>query len=418
MTEKPTFEKGRQHAFFRIQNKVGAVLDRWNIHLPLTNLDEDNLFRTARRSTGLEDFGPDFFREPFHVMLEAAKSEGHLSWNGRRAARQVLMGGLKLRLWTQEAIRRNPDILDQPVRKPLIVVGAPRTGTTLMNHLLALDPDARPLLMWEALTPTPWRYRRNARLDPRRALCAQFIRLSKRLVPELAIAHDFGHDIPDECQWLFWPTFIWPPAMVLPSYRTWLRQQPESLYDQLYAEYRRTLQMLHWQRPAEGHWVLKSPLHAWALPALMKAVPEANVVQTHRNLREVIPSFCSLGAILASMYTEAIEAEKVGPVAMEFARDTIERIVKSREQIDPSRLCDVNFKHLVADPVGTVRGIYDKLGYTFTPEFEARIRRFLAEKPASSRPRHVYSMEQFRLDPAAIANDFAAYHRQFGLEEA
>lgn len=416
MSFEPTFQKGRQHPFLRFQNRCGAALDRWNIHLSVTNLDEDDLYRTAMRSTGLTNFGAEFFREPFHQMLEAAKAEGHLTWNGRRSTRMALVGGLRIRLRTQESIVRFPEILEQPVRRPLIVVGAPRTGTTLMNHLLALDPAARPLMMWEGFGPTPWRYRRDGRGDPRRAISKITVPLAKHFYPELGIVHDFGPDTPDECQWLFWPTFVWPACIVLPSYRAWLLRQPESLYDQVYGEYRRALQMLHWQRPATGHWVLKSPLHAWAIPALMRALPEACVVQTHRNLREVIPSFCSLGSVLTTIYTDAVEPKKVGPFAMQFTRDSVERILRSRDEIDPARLCDVNFAALVKDPVGTVRAIYDKSGHVFTPEHEERIRRFLVEKPASSRPKHIYSMEQFGLDGDTIDREFADYHRRFGLE--
>jgi hypothetical protein len=351
-------------------------------------------------------------------MLEAAKAEGHLTWNGRRSARLALTSGLKIRLKTLETIRRFPEILAEPVRRPIIVVGAPRTGTTLMNHLLALDPEARPLMMWEGMAPTPWKYRRDGRGDPRPKIANYTIPLSKRIVPELAIVHDFGPDVPDECQWLFWPTFVWPACIVLPSYRAWLLAQPESLYDRVYAEYRRALQMLHWQRPATGHWVLKSPLHAWAIPSLLRSVPEARVVQTHRHLREVIPSFCSLGSVLCTIYTDAIEPQKVGPHAMTYTHDAVDRIMKSRDEIDPARHCDVNFAQLVKDPIGTVRTIYDKFGHTVTPEYEERIRRFLAEKPAASRPKHVYSMEQFGLDGEAIDREFETYHRRFGLEKA
>lgn len=415
MNAAPTFQKGKQHAFFRVQNRVGKVLDRWNINLPITNLDEEYLFRKATHSTGLTDFGPDFFREPLHVMLEAAKTEGHLTWSGRRSTRIAALAGLKLRLWTQEAVRRNPDILKQPVRRPLIVVGAPRTGTTLMNHLLSLDPAARPLMMWEAFGPTPWRYRRDGKGDPRRMICKASLHISKKVVPELAIVHDFGCDTPDECQWLFWPTFVWPASIVMPSYRAWLLKQPDSLYEKVYGEYRRAIQMLHWQRPAQGHWVLKSPLHAWALPSLMKMVPEAFVVQTHRNLRDVIPSFCSLGSVLATIYTDAIEPKKVGPIAMDLARIAVDRVMEYHKTIDTSRLINVSYAKLVADPIGHVRTIYEKFGYEFTPEFEERIRRFLAEK-SSNRPKHVYSMEQFNLDGTAIDREFAAYHQHFGLE--
>ena len=100
---------------------------------------------------------------------------------------------------------------------------------------------------------------------------------------------------------------------------------------------------------------------------------------------------------------------------MKLARIAVDRILDYHPKLDTSRACDVNYEKLVADPVGNVRAIYDKFGYEFTPEFEERLRRFMAEKSAN-RPKHFYSMEQFNLDGAEIAREFAAYHQQFGLE--
>jgi hypothetical protein len=175
--------------------------------------------------------------------------------------------------------------------------------------------------------------------------------------------------------------------------------------------------MLHWQRPAKGHWVLKSPLHSWALPALMKAVPEASIIHTHRNLREVIPSFCSLGAALMRPYTDSVEAKRMGPVAMEIARQAVDRFSQARSAVDERRICDVRFSDLVRDPIGSVKTVYAKLDYEFTPEFERNLARFSKENPSSNRPKHVYTLDQFNLDGDAIAAAFADYHGKYGLEK-
>jgi len=398
-----------------MNHTLGPFLDRCRMRLPMTELDEARLYRGAERTTWLKDYGDDFFREPFHVLLNAARTEGRLNWNGRRVVHAVMMMGLRTRLWTVESIRRNPEILEQPIRDPLIVVGAPRTATTLMNQLLSLDPLARPVYMWESFSPTPWLYRRKARGDPRPLMTSAFIRLAKRFVPELGIVHDFDPNLPDECQYLFWPTFVWPVGMILPSYRAWMKSQPETVYDRMYGEYRRALQMLHWQRPATGHWVLKSPLHAWALPSLLKMLPEACVIQTHRHLRQVLPSACSLASVLLSLYTDDIDPRKMGPVAVDLARDVVDRVMANREHIDPARHCDVAYTAFVADPVATIRGIYQRFDRPFTPVFEERIRGYLARQGAGKRPKHVYSLEQFGLDGDVIDREFAPYHQHYGL---
>ena len=48
-----------------------------------------------------------------------------------------------------------PAIASEPIEAPLFVVGPPRTGTTILLELLALDPSLRAPLAWEALHPLP-----------------------------------------------------------------------------------------------------------------------------------------------------------------------------------------------------------------------------------------------------------------------
>ena len=415
MSEAPTFQKDQQHWFVRFSNRFGAYLLRDGRIPRRVSLKESVLFETAIRQTGYSDFGSESFREPLHVLLEGAQKEGNLNWSGRVSLRGTVMLGLRTRLNTEEAIKRFPEILDQPVRKPLIVVGNPRTGTTFLNHLLCLDPAARPLYLWEAMDPTPWKMQRNPKSDPRPTLLRFGTHLMKKFYPQYAIAHDYGYNVPDECQKLFWPTFFCFQTIAFPSYRDWLKGQPASRFEWVYTEYRRAIQMLHWQRPATGHWVLKSPEHAWSLQSLMNAVPEASIVQTHRNMKEVVPSVCSLGAIIATMFSDEVEEKKVGPYMMDFLHEVTDRIVTSHDKVDQNRLCDVPYRNLAADPAGTVRMIYEKFGYEFTPEHEQKIKEFVADKEPSRRPKHVYSMEQFGLDGASIDKTFAAYHEKFGL---
>ena len=412
-----TYRPGQQHAIVRTANRIGRGLDRIHVEVPWTNLDEARVCRAARRSTGLTDFGADDFLPPLRALLEAAQAERpRLTWSGRMAVRNFVFSALRNRLWRQQALTDHPEILEQPVRRPLIVVGAPRTGTTLMYNLLALDPAARPLLMWESFFPAPWKSQRTVKHDPRIAFSAFIVWFMKHVLPDFASMHDHAHDRPEECHWLFAPSFVWPPAMVFPRFHEWLKQQPESTYDRAYAAYRQGLQMLHWQRPVTGHWVLKSVLHIWALPSLMRMVPEAAIIHTHRDMREVLPSCCSVGAVLVSACAKDLDPGQVGPFALEVMREALARDMRARQTVDPARICDVTYKPFIKDPVGTVRRIYDQLHYELTPEYESRLVRYAAESATAPRPKHVYSLEQFGLAPAAIAEAFADYHRQYGIE--
>ena len=46
-------------------------------------------------------------------------------------------------------VLKNPEICQQEIRKPIIILGFPRTGTTLLYNLMALDPVTRAPRQWE-----------------------------------------------------------------------------------------------------------------------------------------------------------------------------------------------------------------------------------------------------------------------------
>jgi len=413
MTAETMFQPGKQHILMRAANRVGGVLER--LHFRPKELDEERLLARARRNAKWDDFGSEDIREPLRALVDAVNRSHHLTPVGRDLLRKSIIAALGVRLRVHQAIARHPEILDQPVQRPLIIMGLPRTGTTLLNMLLSQDPASRPLLAWEALCPVPlprvWGMR-----DPRVQLTAAMIWWMQHVgAPEASVMHPFAHDAPDECHWLMWRALIAPPFIGMSNYGEWLGAQPDEIYDIPYMEYRRELQALHYFAPSQKHWVLKSPLHSWALPSLMRIVPEACIVQTHRVGHEVLPSICSLGAVLTRIFADDVSQETVGSIALDIVSEGLERNTRGREVIDSSRACDLKYTDLVADPIGAVRKVYDDLDYEYTPRFEARLQSYIADTTREPRPKHRYTLEQFGLTREAVDEAFDSYHRQYGL---
>jgi hypothetical protein len=132
-------------------------------------------------------------------------------------------------------------------------------------------------------------------------------------------------------------------------------------------------------------------------------------------MNKVLPSYCSLQAVLLSLYTEALDPLAMGSVMMDIAREAVERFEQARGTVDSGRIVDLNYDELVAYPIAAVRRIYEDLGYPFTPEFEERLQVFLARNRRAPRPRHHYTLGQFGLDENDVSEGFAAYHKRYGL---
>src|SRR5262249_50067865 len=148
----------------------------------------------------------------------------------------------------------------------------------------------------------------------------------------------------------------------------------------VYGEYRRQLQLLQWQtRPRR--WVLKCPLHAWGLEALLRLFPDACVVQTHRDPAEVVPSACSLLLTGRGVYADDIDPRRRGAeVAPRLAQLLLRPAMRARAAA-PERVFDVNYRSLVRDPLGSVRGIYERFGLPLGAAAERNMRGWLARNP-------------------------------------
>jgi hypothetical protein len=115
----------------------------------------EELLEEARAETGLDDFGDDSFRDGLERVVRALRAEADLNATGQDALRKLIMGLLTQRLQIEDWYRRHPEIDDEPIDRPLIGLGLPRTGSTALSFLLAEDPGARSVTSWEASRPGP-----------------------------------------------------------------------------------------------------------------------------------------------------------------------------------------------------------------------------------------------------------------------
>jgi hypothetical protein len=396
-------------------NIAGAALRRAG--LPLVRLDEQELLDTAFQETGLRDFGDGSFHEPLRVLLKAYETEAKLTLVGRLAARRDTLRLLANRLRLVEDRKRYPGIAQQDIRRPLFIVGLPRTGSTLLHNLLAQDPSNRVPLCWEVMFPSPPPARASFADDPRIAVTEKLLSRFDRLAPHFKIIHPTSACSPMECLAIMSCTFASPQFQSMysvPSYERWLTDQD---WRPVYEFHRKFLQHLQWRCPAE-RWVLKAPSHLFALEALLAVYPDAHIVQTHRHPLQVVASVASLDAALRRAFSHRINLKEIGADALHQWAWGVESAMQVRhsDHAARSRFFDVYYTDLVREPIATVQRIYAHFGLPFTDELATRMQRYLAEHPKDQYGVHRYSPAQFGLNPDAVATAFRAYLSRFQPE--
>jgi Sulfotransferase family len=394
----------------RILNTVGKHLGA--ARLPVAALNEEALVGAAVRATGLSEFGDGYHREGLLRLLESVEEDAALHLSGQLTFRETIVGSLINRLLLTEAYKRSPEIFRKPLKPPIIVLGLPRSGTTFLHRLLAMDPAHRAVPWWELARPLPGPGS-NGKSDRRRQIFQKKLRRLQKLTPDLDSKHYTRVDTPEECIWLLASTFLSPLFWALApvyGYLDWYMNQDRL---QAYYEYRLLLQVLQDADPTR-RLVLKSSTHTGAVETLLRTIPGSLLIQTHRNPVETTASLASLFYSLHSRTTERLDVRRMTETILGFHEHQIARNLQARDA-HPGALFDVYYDRLVADPIGTVRDIYDHYDLAWSEEFEERLSCYLRQNPRGKHGAHLYAPENFGQTKDTISRRFAAYIERFEL---
>lgn len=375
---------------------------------------EHALHAEATARTGLTDFGNNAYLAPLRFLLQVYDNEAHFTPAGRERAFDLVVQSLVGRLVSEKGWRDHPECLETEIRRPLVITGIPRSGTTALHKLMFMDPQFQGLEHWLSRTPVVRPPREQWESHPlyQRSLAALDAILNDQ--PLLKAAHGQAVDEVDECYNLLMQSFVvgtFSSMAHAPSYDTWYYAQDET------PSYRRFLDNLKLIGSQENdrRWLLKNPNHIFAIDALLNVMPDAMIVQTHRNPVEAIPSLCSTGLAGRRFY----EGQDTNPFVIGARYNhhwhlAITRVMKRRER-EPNNFFDVRFRDFLADPLRTVRAIYQRFGLVLEPAVERDMQQWLADNPRNKLGEHRYSLEQFGLNAQDIHRQYREYIECYGL---
>lgn len=380
--------------------------------------DATRLASAAQEKEGLQDWGPPAFETPLAVLTDSY-SAADLNDIGVHILRSGLVHSLRMRLRAQEWFRRHPEIAQETIAAPIVVVGMMRSGTTLLQRLLAADDRFHCAYGWEVVEVAPrLDHQWSAREDPRIVVSEKREAMSREMAPELFAIHPMYAREPEEEIVFLSDAFLShvpESGAHVPAYRAWIDAQD---FTPAYRYLHRMLQFLQWQKRKAGltaqRWVLKSPAHLGYLDALRTQFPDLHVVHMHRDPRETIPSGASLNATLHAMHSDHVDRHRVGAEWLSRMGWTNDRAMATRARWDDesTRCTDIQFADAVADPIGQVSRVYDAIGLDLTGAAESAMRRWLADRPREV-PRPPYAATDFGLSDAQIDERFAAYNARF-----
>ena len=383
----------------------------------MTDWQPNTLISEAEAVDGLSDHGDDSYRVPLEKLLYSLQHEARLNDIGSAVLRRRVVEVLATRLRLVEWLKRHPEIREEVIREPLVIVGLPRTGTTMLHRTIAADHRMFAPLWFETRFPCPALDWNPAGIDQRVIDGKAEMQAMLAANPDLLSVHPMDAMGPDEDIMLLEQSFYSfniQSFARLPGFDAWIEAQDHTPgYEYL----KLLLQFLQWQKKQTGQqaerWTIKAPHHLHYMDLVFKVFPDAKVVQSHRDPVETIPSLASMISEIWVIYSDLADPVEAGRQwARKFARG-MHHTMAVREKLGDERFLDVWFRDTVAEPLETIRKVYDFIGMNFTEEAGAEMRAWQNFNRRELRPAHNYTLDQFGFTESGLKQQFARYRAAF-----
>jgi len=391
-------------------NGIARRFSRW------PSLACNDLAKAATRQARFVDFGDNTFLEAISRLTHDIDQHAALHPMGRIMARQQLVADMVRRLQLTAWRKHHPEVAAQVISKPVFIIGLPRTGTTLLFNLMAQDPGNRTPLAWEVDSPCPPATTATYYTDPRIQQAQKQFDQLRKLSPELFAIHEMAANLPQECVAITGMDGMSVQFFTLfdvPEYQQWIDQQ---CWIRPYTFHKTFLQHLQ-SGHAATRWVLKSPGNLATLDAILNVYPDARIIHTHRTPAEVMPSLASLTWTFRGLYSDELDATRIGRQVLDLWQEHLSRamIARDKHRGEPERFFDMDYRDFVADPLAMIQRIYQYFGMELTGIAYQRMKSYLRANPQGKFGKHRYNMDDFGMSKDDITNRFSEYCKKFGV---
>lgn len=382
-------------------------------------LDIRQLMQQARAKSGLSDFGDETFVEPLRKLLDCRAHDTNFHPAGLNEFKLEVVRDLVNRLRFEDDLKRHPEILDEDVSDPIIILGLPRSGTTKTHRMMGTDPTLLKTYTWQLMNPARFPDAVPGQEDPRIAAASYSYSLLAGENPDVQAGHHMAVLQLEEDWVLFEHTFNdWFHNNLTPSrsWQDWVmsRSEPADLGNYQYV--RSLIQYLQWQQGGRQNrrWLMKNTGHLAHMEELINVYPKATLVHIHRHPRECLASFAKFVSALWSLRLAELDPASTGELILDWEKTSLDRYMKTRDRLGlDNRIFDVQYEQIRSNPMPVFREIYRCAGHTLSTEAERGMMQWENENEQGKHGKHVYSLEEFGLSDQKINEAFGEYIKRF-----
>ncbi len=375
----------------------------------------DALHEEASGLAGLDDFGDPSYVEGLRALLASLDEDDNLSKVGGMIFRGQIIAILVTRLRVQEQLAQHPAVGRDEIRRPIVISGLVRTGSTALHYLMGQDPGLQKLEYWLSAQPQPRPPRSEWDAHPDFQASVKELSFLYEKTPSLMAVHEMYADWPEECRHILAQNFTddrFESAAALPSYCEWYHNTP---HPGTYALHKKVIQLIGSNDPGR-RWLLKYPVHLRQLPCFFDEYPDACIVQTHRDPRSVVASYASFISKIRTVHEKTVDIKAIAREQMESWANAADKGIAARRQLDPANFHDLQFDDFMSDPIAAVEGIYSHFDQELSDEGRAKLGAWRDAHPQGKHGAHEYDAEATGISESEILDRFAGYMDYFQMK--
>ena len=381
----------------------------------LIEIDPQKMIKIATEITGLNDFGDDKWQHHYQGYIKKLNELDQLHTLGRIRIKTALLIALKNRLLITEKLKQEPMILAEPINHPFFIIGLPRTGTTLLYNLLALNPMFRTPLGYEAVAPV-FRTIDSADDITRSDIAECLFDFEIDIHDQVEAMHNHRQNLPIECQ------NIMTNVLALFYSETIGDSNPSKIDNYSIPDYqwhKKILQVLQYEGTRKT-WLLKCPSHINNMAQLIKVYPQSRIIHTHRNPASVIPSCARLLKYFTDSHCKSHNFERTLETFINTLEIGLKTTIDQRESsiIEASSIQDTYFDQLLENPISCIEEIYNYFDIPFSQDIKTNALAYLEANPRYSKGKYSCSFEEFGLAKEHITRQFKFYTDHYKINTA
>ena len=321
-----------------------------------------------------------------------------------------------------------PAYKNQPIEKPLFILGNLRSGSTFLHRLLSRDSETfTSLTTWDIyLTPSVTQKKITqffARIDNKlgghlhRALHA----FDRATLGKIKI-HQISFFQPEEDENIhlhiwdgFFVTFLFPFMDEFPNYQHFDEALSPEHKRRIMTFYRSMIQR-HMYATGKKYYVAKNPAFSAKIETLAEFFPEARIIYLARNPLDMLPSTVSWINYARRQFTDPKEKWLYLDEIKDLTQHWYSHPLKYLDAHPSTRNLILNYDDLIQRPEAVLRSFYEQFGYPDKPGLEIIVDEAVKETMTFNSD-HVYSYEEMGFTREQIVGMYPEIFERFGFDK-